>query len=468
MLPHQEAAVKKLLHLKIGALYMEMGTGKTRTALDIAATRMAKGKIKRVIWLCPCSVRQNLVRDLVKHADTDEGDIIICGIESLSGSAKLAAALLELASEVPSMLIVDESNLIKNPRALRSIRITRIAERCPYRMILNGTPVSRTEADMFQQWYVLDWRVLGYKSFYSFAANHIEWDEKFSGRIRRVLHVDYLTDKIAPYSVQIKKSECLTLPDKDYNTALFHMTPEQKRHYNMVLDEYLDAENLNEDDRTGVWIYKTLNAAQQIASGERVLSSPEEEFSHEPFFKNPEDNPRMKKLLSLLDTIGGEKAVVWCRYQHEIDAVISVLTAHNIPCAEFTGKLSQKIRQQNLDRFAYDVQILVANKACAGYGLNLQFCHNAIYYSNDWDWSTRAQSEDRLHRIGQTELVKIWDIAADETIDLRVLSCLARKENMVDSFKEHLHDKNFADWLKGKEEVDLIDIYRVNGKAKTA
>lgn len=39
LLPHQEAAFSKLVHLKIGALYMEMGTGKTRTAITAAEAR---------------------------------------------------------------------------------------------------------------------------------------------------------------------------------------------------------------------------------------------------------------------------------------------------------------------------------------------------------------------------------------------------------------------------------------------
>lgn len=460
LLPYQEKAVEKLYHLRIGALYMEMGTGKTRTALEIVYRRIEAGKLDRVIWLCPCSVKVNLQADLTKHSDGWEKYITICGIETLSTSARENARLRELAQSATTMLIVDESNLVKNPHALRSEHITTIAEMCRYRMILNGTPVSRNEADLFQQWFILDWRVLGYKSYYSFAANHLEYDERFSGRIRRVLNVGYLTDKIAPYSVHIRKDECLELPDKEYHGQSYWLTPAQEVHYNDVLDRYLDAVNLNYDDHTSVWIYKALNAAQQIASGERVLSKPEDAFQHESFFQDPEENPRMQALQELIDAVGDEKAVVWCRYQHEIDAVMSMLGDRAV---EFTGNQPMKKRLENLELFKGGKQFLAANKACAGYGLNLQFCHNAIYYTNDWDWATREQSEDRLHRIGQTEPVQIWDISAINTIDGRVIRCLTRKENMVDSFKAHLHDKNFAEWLKGKEEGDLNDLHRPDG-----
>ena len=118
---------------------------------------------------------------------------------------------------------MDESNLVKNPFALRSIHITNIASRCPYRLILNGTPISRNEADLFSQWYLLDPRILGYKSYYSFAANHLEYDDN-THRVRRVLNVDYLTEKISPYSVQLKKSDVIKLPAKRMTTRKFYLT----------------------------------------------------------------------------------------------------------------------------------------------------------------------------------------------------------------------------------------------------
>ena len=59
LLPHQVSAVDKLKKLKVGALFMEQGTGKTRTALELVQIRLNKGKIDHVLWLCPCSVKEN-------------------------------------------------------------------------------------------------------------------------------------------------------------------------------------------------------------------------------------------------------------------------------------------------------------------------------------------------------------------------------------------------------------------------
>lgn len=42
LLPYQREAVTKLLPSRVGALFMEMGTGKTRTAIELVRLRQKK------------------------------------------------------------------------------------------------------------------------------------------------------------------------------------------------------------------------------------------------------------------------------------------------------------------------------------------------------------------------------------------------------------------------------------------
>src|SRR5690554_220280 len=85
---YQQKAVDKLSKIKVGALYMEMGTGKTRTAMELVKLRFDRRKINRVLWLCPCSVKTNLKRDLLKHSSDFLNYTLILGIESISQSDK--------------------------------------------------------------------------------------------------------------------------------------------------------------------------------------------------------------------------------------------------------------------------------------------------------------------------------------------------------------------------------------------
>jgi len=444
LLPHQTLAYEKLRHLKVGALYMDMGTGKTRTALELIARRYAAGKIDNVLWLCPCSVKDGIRSNIAEH--TDGADFIhIYGIESLSQSDRLYLKLLDMVSKTKSMLVVDESNLVKNHFALRTSRIQAIGQLCSYRLILNGTPISKNESDLFAQWYILDKRILGYNSFWSFAANHLEYDEY--GKVRRCLNIDYLTRKIAPYSYIIKKEECLKLPEKKYSIEYFDLTEPQHWEYERVKDRLLA--DVNEFDSTT--IYRLFTGLQQVTSGRYITSF--KPLKSAPMFDNPLDNPRIDTLLDDVRYFDGEKIIIWCKYVHEIKDVQAVLAdkyrAEN--AVLFYGDIKVNRRNEQIQRFRDKAQFLIANKTCGGYGLNLQFSHNMIYYSNDFNWATRAQSEDRVHRIGQDFNVNISDICARKKIDGMILDNLYRKENLADRFKRELkvNRNNIAAWLDG-------------------
>lgn len=440
----QQKAVDKLLPLRIGALYMDMGTGKTRTALEIISRRINAGKLDRVLWLCPCSIKQNIAADISKHCtDGWESHIAIAGIESLSSSITLIKDLLNYVSEGQTMLVVDESLLVKNHKTLRSQEVEHIAKKCNYRMILNGTPISKNEKDLYMQWKILDWRVLGYQSFWSFSANHLEYDDR--GRIRKCLEVDTLTQKISPYTYQVKREECMELPAKHYAYYWFRLDDNVREHYMESMMAYLELL----DDYEPATLYKLFSAMQTITSGNCITSKPMQRMVSMPIYLNPAENPRNKALFDIInDNIGSDKCIIFCKYQREINDIVALLRGNEYSAVEFTGKLSIKKRNDALKQFAESAQFFVANKSCAAFGLNLQFCHNEIFYNNDWDYATRIQAEDRVHRLGQEHEVNIYDIAADETIDEQILKCLSRKSNLLDSVQKNIKNKTDAKSVK--------------------
>ena len=443
LLPHQKEAVKKLKKIKIGALYMEQGTGKTRTALELISMRLSSAKVDAALWLCPCSVKKNLREDLAYYCGEFPQDVVVRGIESLSSADLLYMKLLELVKKYKVFLVVDESNLTKNKDAIRTQRVIELASHCEYKLILNGTPISKNEADMFTQWYILDWRILGYQSFYSFSANHLEYKRVRlpNGReivdynhIERVLNTDYLSEKIAPYTYQVKKAECLKLPDKKYFGEPFALDEAQVEEYERVKMTYLEYV----DEIRSETIYKLFAALQHVVSGRRVLTSPTERMETAVMVTD-EENPRLLALRRILERrIGDEKVLIFCKYRTEATSICKMLTRMGKSSVLFTGEISQRKRQENRKRFRDDVQVMVANKACGAYGLNLQFCRNIIFYSNDFDLATRMQAEDRVHRIGQTEEVRIYDIYSVDTIDEFIMRCLWRKESLVEEFKKNI------------------------------
>ncbi|MBU5669471.1 DEAD/DEAH box helicase [Peptoniphilus sp. MSJ-1] len=448
LLPHQKTGYDKLIKLKVGALYMGMGTGKTRTAIELIKDRFNKNKVNYVIWFCPCSVKKNLEMDIKKHSSGLIENTSIIGIESISMSDKTFLETLNLVQFYDCYLVVDESNLVKNHNALRTKRITALSEVCKYKLILNGTPVTRNEADLYSQWCILDKRIFGYRTFYSFAANHLEYDDY--GRVRRVLNVNYLTDKIAPYSYEISKEKCLDLPKKVTEDFWFSLTDEQDEHYREVLMEMTSLVN----EWSEATIYRLLNAMQLITAGRYIYNLTDvvlddAKIKHSSYFKNIEENPRMEMLEYILDKIDN-KVIVWCKYHFEIEDIKKLLSKRGLKYTELHGKITLKQREKNLYDFEHnkDIKVLIGNKTTGGYGLNLQFCNEMIYYNPDFDWGTAKQSEDRIHRIGQDRQCYYYNIYSNTGIDNLIKNCLERKENLEAHIRSMLNKKNILEVLE--------------------
>lgn len=437
LLPYQKNAVEKMIKLKVGALFMEQGTGKTITTIEIARRRFESGKIEKVIWLCPCSAKENIKKEIINQCPTELAKIfVICGIETLSSSIRANEYLRILTESKKCFLVVDESLLVKNPRAYRTENITKLSMECPYKIILNGTPISRNEADLFAQFYILDWRILGYQSYWSFSANHLEFDDY--SRLRRVLNTDYLASKVAPYTFQILKKDCLKLPEKKYWTSGFYLTHAQEQEYDCVADILMQGL----DERKPETIYRLFSGLQAVISGKKVLFEGYR-FRTEEFFKDPTENPRISHLLDILPN---EKTIVFCRFESEISQICRLLP----DAVRFDGKISLRERVESLEQFKKNKKYLIANKNCAGFSLNLQFCHNIIYHSNDWELGKRLQSEDRVHRLGQDHDVMIKDIYAINTLDEKILSCLSAKTSILDSIQGEIEnaDGDFKSGIK--------------------
>ena len=164
-MPHQEPAVDKLIRPRVGAAFMDMGTGKTRVAIELVKRRYDLGRVNRVVWFCPVSLRETIRHEIHKHTEgldvnvfdhkTTDANLPDCfwhviGIESMSQSDRLKMAAAALMTR-NTFVIVDESTYIKGYRSARTCWITDISSKCRYRIILTGTPLTQGVVDLFAQ-----------------------------------------------------------------------------------------------------------------------------------------------------------------------------------------------------------------------------------------------------------------------------------------------------------------------------
>ena len=99
----------------------------------------------------------------------------------------------------------------------------------------------------------------------------------------------------------------------------------------------------------------------------------------------------------------------------------------------FYGATPGEERQLIVERFQdpdSPLRFFVGQPRTGGYGLTLTEAHTVIYYSNGYDLEVRLQSEDRAHRIGQTNKVTYIDIIAENTVDEKVIQALRDKINI--------------------------------------
>ncbi|MGL6131955.1 MAG: DEAD/DEAH box helicase [Fusobacteriaceae bacterium] len=436
LLPHQKEAYEKMKKIKVGALFMEMGTGKTRTTLELIKFRLEEGKIDKVVWFTPVSTKENLLREIQKHSDisvfvydsktnpeTKIKDLIsIVGIEStISDRVKLS---VNDRIDSNTMIVVDESTFIKNRNAKRSAFIGSLSLKSVYKLILNGTPTTNSVSDLYHQFGFLSHKILGYSSFSAFSKTHLKYDERIPGRIVGSVGVDKIMDRISSYTFSVKKSDCLVLPKKIYKNIRLELVDNQKYFYEKTKEKLLFESYESGKEMDILLLFTKL---QQVSSGFIIEKDKVRIFGTE----------KTEALKNIISLVGG-KLVVFYKYRAEEHYIkkscSSVSFVH--------GGVSLTSRDKIIKEFEKnDSKMLAINLSCGSYGLNLQFVNTVVYFSNKFNFAERLQSEDRFHRFGQASDVTYYDFVSSN-MEQHILDSIKRKENLLDHVTKTLKNKN--------------------------
>ena len=231
LLPHQQLAFNKIKKNKVGALFMDMGTGKTRTVIELLNSKFEQEKINKILYCSPFSIIDNVKEQFEKHCPEMLNITKFCGIESLSLSSKLYLEVFNYVND-KTAIVVDESTLIKNHTAKRTKRLLDLSKKCKYKYILSGCPVTRDISDLFSQFYFLSPAIFEYCNWYEFANNHVVFHSHYKNRILRTKNENYLAEKMQPYVFKVKKEECLSLPPQNYENRYCITTEEEDIQYN--------------------------------------------------------------------------------------------------------------------------------------------------------------------------------------------------------------------------------------------
>ena len=438
---HQRTALKKGAQWGAYAYFMEMGTGKTKVAIDNANYLYTTNSITHVLVVAPNSVYRNWIKEIEVHSHTPseihvhkdknvygEGKLTwhLINVEALSHKSGVAviSELIKYHGQ-KMMWILDESTTIKNRSAKRTRNICKLGKLVAYKRILTGSPITKSPLDLYTQCEFLSPDLLGFQSFYTFRARYAVMQQiEMGGRQmlfpKYYTNLDELTEKLKTFSYRVKKKDCLDLPEKLYTVRHVQLTVKQAEVYNR-LKKFAYA-IINQDEVSFQNKLTEILRLHQVANG--FVNS--DDGTVQVF----EDCPKIKELLTILEESEG-KFIIWVNYVQNIKTIISKLKEKygDQSVVSIFGEVSTKDRQEAVTKFQNDdgCRFFIGNPSTGGYGLTLTAANYVIYFSNTYNLEVREQSEDRAHRIGQKENVTYIDIMADDTIDEFIVGALDKK-----------------------------------------
>lgn len=452
---YQDEFLAKAEGIKSFALYADMGVGKTKMAIDRAVQLWSGGEIDAVLVIAINGVHKQWEEEgLANHLQEDvplvswswkdgqQPDSIITSakgkmvwltinFEGLATPAGRGLVRRFLNIHRPVHCIIDESHKVKNPQAGRWKQCREIRERCPYTILLSGTPIARDLVDYWAQYLLLDEDIIGMKYKVTFKSQFCI-ESRYKGGFGKSIVGHKNEEKLfaltEPFTYRITKKEALPeLGDKGpdcYESIYFEMKPKQRRIFEQMKTQFF-AELDDGKYQTAANTAVMLGRLQQITCGH----IPAEDGTMMNL-----QNPRLETLLRVLKDVSERKAIVWCRYTYDIETIMEALGEEAVALyGKTTNKGKARAKATFLDPDS-DVRFLVSNPAAAGTGTDgLQtVTSTAIYYSNSFKAVERWQSEDRIHRIGMIAPPTYVDLICRDGVDKRVLKNLKDKKSLSD------------------------------------
>lgn len=436
--PYQRRVVDHILTHRRCGVFLEMGLGKTASALTAVVELMRRGEVRHTLIVAPKRVALhtweaetakwehlrhltavNLVAPWRKRAEAMKtpADLHIINVDNLPW-------LLHEEPMPYDLIILDEFSGYKShtTKRFKSLKdYLRIHPRT--RLVgLTGTPAPNSLEDLWSQVYLLDGgeRLGKYithfrrRYFYPLWGNgQVTYKWGLQPGAEQAIH-----DRIADICISMRSEDYLTLPPVRYVDIPAEITAAERQQYNAFRRDQVT----------------TLDGEQITAANAAVLSGKLRQWTGGAVYTDEaghwaETSPaKIERLRELLTEIHTPVLIVY-EYRHELERLRKALPeAHTIDEPGVFGGWCRG-----------EVPVLLGHPASMGHGLNLQSGgHVIIWYSLTWSLEYYQQLNARLARQGQTERVTIAHLVIPGTLDERIAEALRSKEGTQDALLDAL------------------------------
>jgi SNF2 family DNA or RNA helicase len=418
---HQQKAAAWASPRPASLLGMDMGTGKTLTAL--LALGLFGKKLKPVMLTAGATK---------KRAETLEHEL------KYAGSTPLAVIVnydcvwrTDIAKVIEkvgwSAIVLDESHRIKSPTGKASRWLAGLARKHPTakRLCLTGTPMPHSPLDLFGQFRFMNPEVFG-GSFSAFRARYAECDRMFPSKVKKWIRQDELRDKLDEHTWRVSADDVLDLPDSIHETIPVVLSAATKKFYR-TLERDMVAE-LEAGTVTAANALTRLLRLQQATSGYAVM---DDGGGLVPIDGTPAKRNALEDWLE--DLPSTEPVVVFCRFRSDLEDVAALARKLGRPYSEVSG-VTKTLEQWQ----AGETTILGVQMQSGGVGIDLTRACFCVYYSLGFSLGDYEQSLARLRRPGQNKCCRYYHLVAAGTVDEEVYRALQERRNVVESVLQGL------------------------------
>ena len=427
--PYQTYGIKWLYDREYGLLADEMGLGKTMQAIIAARLLWRDGAIKQILIVCPKSLIANWQKELgtwwpgvesytrVVEQDrqwflrraASEVTVKIINYESLSRELDW----LKGKSLPHDLVIIDEAQRIKNPKSKTAQAVKALdAKR---RWALTGTPLENSTNDLV--------------SIFGFIRPGLISEADSQARMREL---------IRPYMLRRRQEEVLNdLPKMIAQDIEIELGDQQREAYDRAEREGVIALNEKGDTITITHVFALINKLRQICNFHPVSG------------ESAKTDLVLEELEEIMES--GRKALIFGYFVQEpfgLKRLAKVISeskgfTNREPPLELHGEIPQQRRNTIIERFQNDQshQLLLANYAVGGVGLNLQAANYVFLFDRWWNPALEDQAIKRIHRLGQKLPVFAKRLYCKDTIEERILKKLAEKRRIFVNVIEGIDEK---------------------------
>lgn len=465
-LSHQIEAINFIKKNSVIPLFDEQGLGKSKAVIDALCSNIKNKIIDGALIVCKKSLLYMWKNEIMKHSYLfpvilsgrkqqrgrsflTYGHFYIVNYESLIQELELIKLVLKHKNFA---IVLDESQKIKNPKAKVTKAVLSLRNMAKKKIIITGTPIANKPGDVWSQFYFLDGGELLGDDYSSFKKKYdlaLKGETSLKRYERKLLE---LRNKVNKVSIRRTK-EILELPEKRYVDIELDLSLKQKEIYETAKKELyyeimeVDGEKIIEEIDN--YLVKLLRLTQ-IASNPGLIVKYYDETPSK-FWKL---DVILKKTIA-----NKEKAIIWTSFRKNIRILRrrykdlgALMLFGEIPIVERNNIV---VKFMDLEKY----KVLIANPAAAKEGLTLTSANNSIYLDRNFNMDDYLQSQDRIHRIGQTKKCNIIKLIARRTIDEYTDDILQKKEAIakftmgdtgdIDMRKQYLSKEDILEILGG-------------------